>query len=419
MATLTAPDIVCTIANNRSRSSSGTPPSADIHPGWALSRPLGARFALLPNANRDRAADSAARNLQDRALTLEQLKDQAVDCIIGAAGAASRSALYHHAFSRWLSVTQDEARFVHAAWATATRVLIGTSAANALETGAALHHTYGVPYLPGSALKGCARAYAVQQGVQPDYLRVLFGAGPDAADHAADSEGVAAPSLSEAGCVVFHDAWWIPLLSQSDSSCEVGPLEREVITPHHVNYYSGKGDATDFDSPVPVPSLGAVGSYYFVIEGDPAWARAALRLLQGALQHVGVGAKRAAGYGLFVTDAAAPPCQAAAHRLNTWLASAQQKQRRAAAEKLSPRERFDAQVRALSPEQLAKKLGIGRGKWAEQLGIGVETLRQWARECVPEDIRQQWRATAKGDKAARKALGFLNGESALNDADAL
>jgi len=46
------------------------------------------------------------------------------------------------------------------------------------------------------------------------------------------------------------------------------------------------------------------GGFYFVVEGDAAWASFASSLLKQALQQHGIGAKTAAGYGFFATSAA-------------------------------------------------------------------------------------------------------------------
>ena len=42
---------------------------------------------------------------------------------------------------------------------TAGRLIVGLGSENILETGLRLHHTYGVPIIPGSALKGLASHY--------------------------------------------------------------------------------------------------------------------------------------------------------------------------------------------------------------------------------------------------------------------
>jgi hypothetical protein len=45
------------------------------------------------------------------------------------------------------------------------RMIVGLGDESVLETSIALHHTYGVPYIPGSALKGLASSYAHQKQI--------------------------------------------------------------------------------------------------------------------------------------------------------------------------------------------------------------------------------------------------------------
>ena len=74
------------------------------------------------------------------------------------------------------------------------------------------------------------------------------------------------------------------------------------MTVHHQEYYGGRGEATDFDSPVPNQQLAVQGSFYFVVEGDIRWVALAIRLLRDTLQQQGIGAKRAAGYGFMAEN---------------------------------------------------------------------------------------------------------------------
>ena len=97
------------------------------------------------------------------------------------------------------------------------------------------------------------------------------------------------------GYLVWHDAWWIP-------EGNTKPFVGEVVTVHHQEYYGGRGEATDFDSPVPNQQLAVQGSFYFVVEGDIRWVALAIRLLRDTLQQQGIGAKRAAGYGFMAEN---------------------------------------------------------------------------------------------------------------------
>ena len=168
---------------------------------------------------------------------------------------------------------------------------------NALETGVSLSHTYGMPFIPGSAVKGLCRAAAGEWLAQREARRYLFGDDrrSRAANDMSDADAADAGIDSEIGGVIFHDAWW-------DPAGKAPPLVAEVVTGHHPGYYgsAGKQDATDFDAPVPAPQIAVSGRFRFVIEGDPAWTRLACRLLAGGLQQRGIGGKRSSGYGHFL-----------------------------------------------------------------------------------------------------------------------
>lgn len=161
------------------------------------------------------------------------------------------------------------------------RLIVGLGGESVIETAITLHRTYGVPVIPGSALKGLAAAYARQRldvtnwQRGTDAYRTMFG----------DSEA--------AGYVTFYDALYLP-----DSGWDRRPLHADVITVHHPDYYqTGNAPPADWDSPNPIPFLTATGSYLLAAGGPPDWANAALSILVAALHEWGVGAKTSAGYG--------------------------------------------------------------------------------------------------------------------------
>ncbi len=193
---------------------------------------------------------------------------------------------YRLAFERWQRSVADRQRFQRMRLRLESRLYIGLSRDSALETGVALQHAYGMPMIPGSALKGVARAgFGSWLAGQDQALRYLFGNDHDTTD----------PADLESGAVVFHDAWWVP-------DPKTKPFVGEIVTPHHGDYYGSEGHkpATDFDSPVPAPQLAVQGSFLFVIEGDSGWATLAATVLKQALLQRGIGGKRSSGYGCFL-----------------------------------------------------------------------------------------------------------------------
>jgi len=162
------------------------------------------------------------------------------------------------------------------------------SRSNALENaGLALHPVYGFAYLPGSGLKGMARAIARTELRLSDELIVeIFG--NDIDNRKSENQ--------RAGNVCFHDAW--PVAWPKTFV--------DIVNNHHPGYYEGIDAPGDWESPNPV--------YFLAIEPDTAFSFVlsarrrdtsrelvgeAAKCLQVALSEAGAGAKTAAGYGWF------------------------------------------------------------------------------------------------------------------------
>ena len=181
------------------------------------------------------------------------------------------------------------------------------SRANALENaGIALHPLYGFAYLPGSGLKGAARAYAetvwlptqADQETARRQIVAVFGCAPASPEEAKESS---------VGAVVFHDAWpttWPKLFV-------------DIAAIHQPKYYQApEGQVPppgDWETPVLIYFLAIMAGTKFCFAVAPRAAREAAKnhvqlatqWLNGALTTLGVGAKTAAGYGLFKIDAQA------------------------------------------------------------------------------------------------------------------
>jgi CRISPR-associated protein Cmr6 len=165
------------------------------------------------------------------------------------------------------------------------RMVVGLGAESVRETNIALEHTWGVPVIPGSALKGVAAAAAHRFGGESWAKTTTDGRG--GADHR-----TLFGDTSSQGFVTFHDAWWIP------KSGEALPFELDIMTVHHADYYGGQEAApADWDEPNPVAFLTAQGSYLIALSGPDGWVARAYEWLEIALERLGVGGKTRAGYG--------------------------------------------------------------------------------------------------------------------------
>jgi CRISPR-associated protein Cmr6 len=192
-------------------------------------------------------------------------------------------------FERWQSTLTTHGAEAHRAKILG-RMAVGLGAESVLETAIVLHRTYGVPMIPGSALKGLAAASA----------RQVFG---DAWVKDSPAYTTMFGNTETAGYVTFFDALYIPGSAANDR-----PLAADVLTVHHQAYYNQGGDApADWDSPVPVPFLSAAGTYLIALQGPPAWVGTAFQLLAWSGAHRGVGAKTSSGYGRFLVAGVSLP----------------------------------------------------------------------------------------------------------------
>lgn len=238
---------------------------------------------------------------------------------INATEDADLRTLYQGAYQRWCeSLPSDSSQKVLATPRGNSRLIVGLGSENVLETGIRLHHTYGMPIIPGSALKGLAAHYGDQVWGLTDkrfkkptktedeaYRTFLAGNGPKPEDNL---HRLLFGNTDDGGCIAFHDAWLTP-----DSP---KPLVLDVMTPHHPKWNDIESPVapTDFDSPIPVPFLSVTGAFLLAVSwhgpaSDKAknWTELAHSLLCDALKDWGVGGKTSSGYGRLDLPAKPPP----------------------------------------------------------------------------------------------------------------
>jgi len=260
---------------------------------WKEEHPTGANAGLL----RDRYLRVAVKDKVNHPAARKDLFEAMCQSLV------QSEAFYEAAYLRQLSSHQENSLqkpITEGFFRTKGRLVIGLGGENVLETGITLHHTYGTPLIPGTALKGLASHYCDQvwgardqgQGFKRwrkgetggDYHKSIFG------------------TTDDSGHIIFHDAWITP-------ETLVKSLQPDVMTPHHGDYYSdesGNTPPTDFDDPNPVTFLSVVGNFHVAVSCDvpgtegQKWANLAFDLLSDALQEWGIGGKTNAGYGRLV-----------------------------------------------------------------------------------------------------------------------
>lgn len=192
---------------------------------------------------------------------------------------------YVVAYQHWLDLLHKDSDIILFKGKVIDRMVVGLSGENPLEISLTLNKQYGLPFIPGSALKGLARHYLEHlPSVDQQHKDILFG------------------NTDDSGYVTFFDAWFIPEGNKR-------PLRKDVMTVHHPKYYMGATTPpSDFDDPNPVQFLSAVGTYLVAVKCcDRDWGDFASKLLQNALSQWGAGGKTSSGYGKMEIEECAPP----------------------------------------------------------------------------------------------------------------
>jgi len=162
------------------------------------------------------------------------------------------------------------------------RLLIGAEQ-SIYETSIRLHHIYGIPYIPSTAIKGVVRSHFIekyfykeenseQKALEDDDFKNYFG------------------TQEQEGRIVFFDAF--PTTKPK--------IKIDIMNPHYGDYYS-KGEApTDTKNPIPINFLTVENTaFQFLIGFKDGIDKSFIGLFTEALTDHGIGAKTAVGYGYF------------------------------------------------------------------------------------------------------------------------
>lgn len=222
---------------------------------------------------------------------------------------------YKNYFTTWKQ-SLDDVYTLTATFTLESRLLLGHGEPSAAEVGLKVHHTWGVPVIPGSALKGLLHHYlTITYGNDPNFKGVTWDGsritkGPGRAIHALFG-GPEVPGKAEkdkedtdkaaAGFVTFHDALCIPYYKDKNNYKNKQPYAVDVLTYHQESYYRDKGKEApnDYDSPTPIGFLTVRPGVEFLValSGPEKFVELALQKLDDALKEWGVGGKTSAGYG--------------------------------------------------------------------------------------------------------------------------
>jgi CRISPR-associated protein Cmr6 len=173
---------------------------------------------------------------------------------------------------------------------TVSRFVPGMGRPNPVENGVNWHPTLGVPYLPGSSVKGVVRTWAeFYEENDPKDIQQIFGS--DRTDSEQNENN------RQAGSVIFFDA--IPATPIQ--------LVEDVMTPHFSKYYTDPGNISprEWENPIPIPFLAVDENQPFLFAVAPREEKnikdvdKVVHWLKEAMSWTGAGAKTAVGYGRF------------------------------------------------------------------------------------------------------------------------
>ncbi len=204
---------------------------------------------------------------------------------------------------------------------TKSRLVVGLGSSHVLETALTLHHIYGIPYIPSSALKGVCRAVAFwkiaekkgilhNEGELKRLSENFYGKLTD------DKEILPYQLLFGAqdfkGLLLFLDAY--PEINSNDDIFEL-----DIMNVHYKSYYEGKTSPGDWENPTPIYFLTVKPGVEFhicVLFDEWRWEQIKDKepfskvdvkntinseledIIKTALKEFGVGAKGRLGYGV-------------------------------------------------------------------------------------------------------------------------
>lgn len=256
------------------------------------------------------------------------------------------------------------------------RLMVNLSGGVLENAGLCLDRLSGLPTVPGSAVKGCARKTAIRQLADtsdPDakselLVRVADVFGWTEVDWSDDVTESGTP-VSDFRCACgsvwdevrtrtrrqlfaarFRDRpldprWWDAHLASVAGAVDFFPafpwsapaqdLEIDVLTCHHPKYYANRdprAEAADIEDPVPVMFPAVAPGHVFVFalrSSDASLANQARSWLSVGLAEYGLGSKTSAGYGWFETGG--PVQKANEAEASIWLEAERQRAAEAAA----------------------------------------------------------------------------------------
>ena len=173
------------------------------------------------------------------------------------------------------------------------RMVVGLGSNHVQETNMTLDHVYGIPYLPGSAVKGVVRSWVIQE---------YFTDEAEATRDCQAGDSVTLRQKKENFFTVFGSQKFAGKVHFLDALPDRGVrFDIDIMNPHFSEYYTGSKLPTDFQRLIQIYFLTLKNTHFrFLIAAKEAGSlQLAKDWLTEAIGNRGFGAKSAVGYGYF------------------------------------------------------------------------------------------------------------------------
>lgn len=200
------------------------------------------------------------------------------------------------------------------------KLIVGLGGVHPYETSMTLDFLDGIPYIPGSAVKGVCKHYLIQKyfnefkikdnNLKEKFVSILENISEDDLKEIAKIKEVFKEinieqiielikifgSQKQLGKIIFFDAYPVGEIK----------LSLDVMTPHYQDYYKNRNIfPTDFQNPIPIKFLVVNDTKFKFYLGckknkiENKLLQTTKEYLESALKEYGIGAKTAVGYGYF------------------------------------------------------------------------------------------------------------------------
>ena len=269
------------------------------------------------------------------------------------------------------------------------RLVVGLGSEHVQETHMTFHHIYGIPYIPGSAVKGVLRHWWLSRDFSDNKGKINENKALKDADFLK-----VFGSQEQRGKVQFLDAYPIGSVQ----------FAIDIMNPHYSDYYGKKAPPTDYQDPIPINFLTVKETtfrFVFLAKGQDPLDKLKVRF-EKALEIKGVGAKTAVGYGYFDKDKFTEQTDVITDEL---------KRRQEAIEK----EREEKRIANLSPiEQLAEELNrltdkpVDENRAVQIYNNELPSLEGDDKHKIAQALKTYWQRINKwdggSDKQRRKVM---------------